>query len=304
MQVPDLVRQRAMAHGVEGRAWLEELPHIIGHLTDQWGLVVGTPFEGGTAAYVAEASRGGRSCVLKIAMPLDGDADDLFARSVMVHDLAAGRGCAQLLASDASVSALLLERLGPNLDELGYPVPRILEVVATTLRTFWQPAAPECPLPTGIDQAAWLADFITRTWQELGRPCSRRVVDRAVSYCDERASAFDAESGMVIHGDAHGWNTLRAGADGYKFVDPEGLVSEPAHDLGIPMREYNEPLLAGDTPRLVHERAEFLGGMCDADPEAVWQWGFIERVSTGLANVRDFEGDDGLAFLEVAERCL
>ncbi len=36
----------------------------------------------------------------------------------------------------------------------------------------------------------------------------------------------------------------------------------------------------------------------------VWQWGFIERVSTGRANVREFEGDDGLVFLEVAARCL
>jgi hypothetical protein len=36
----------------------------------------------------------------------------------------------------------------------------------------------------------------------------------------------------------------------------------------------------------------------------VWQWGFIERVSTGLANVREFESDEGLAFLEVATRCL
>ena len=39
-------------------------------------------------------------------------------------------------------------------------------------------------------------------------------------------------------------------------------------------------------------------------PTAVWQWGFIERVSTGLANLRDLEGGDGPLFLEVATRCL
>ena len=70
------------------------------------------------------------------------------------------------------------------------------------------------------------------------------------------------------------------------------------------MREYNGPLLEGDTRRLVWERAEMLAGLCNADVDAVWQWGFIERVSTGLANVRDFEGDDGAIFLEVATRCL
>ena len=64
------------------------------------------------------------------------------------------------------------------------------------------------------------------------------------------------------------------------------------------------PLIAGDTARLVRERAELLAGWCDVDPEAVWQWGFIERVSTGLANLRDFDNDDGATFLEVARRCL
>jgi streptomycin 6-kinase len=107
-----------------------------------------------------------------------------------------------------------------------------------------------------------------------------------------------------VHGDAHGWNTLEAGGGEFKFVDPEGLRSSPAHDLAVAMREYNRPLLAGDTARLVRERAEQLAAWCDVDPEPVWQWGFIERVSTGLANLREFEDDEGWAFLEVATRCL
>ena len=32
--------------------------------------------------------------------------------------------------------------------------------------------------------------------------------------------------------------------------------------------------------------------------------GLHRRVSTGLANVREFEGDEGAIFLEVATRCL
>ena len=107
-----------------------------------------------------------------------------------------------------------------------------------------------------------------------------------------------------MHGDAHGWNTVDAGGGTFKFVDPEGLRSEAAHDLSVPMREYNGPLLEGDTRRLVWERAEMLAELCNVDTDAVWQWGFIERVSTGRANVREFEGDDGSVFLEVAARCL
>jgi hypothetical protein len=47
-----------------------------------------------------------------------------------------------------------------------------------------------------------------------------------------------------------------------------------------------------------------LAALCNVSPDAVWQWGFIERVSTGLASVREFDSDEGLAFLEVAARCL
>ena len=237
-------------------------------------------------------------------MPLDMDELETFHRSVRVHQLADGRGCAALYAYDESAPAMLLERLGRNLAELELPLPELLETVAATLRTFWRPLAEDCGLPTGVDKAHWLADYITTTWDELDRPCSREVVDRALAYCDQRAAAFDPSTAVLVHGDAHGWNTVDAGGGTFKFVDPEGVRSEAAHDLGVPMREYNGPLVAGDTRRLVWERAEALAETCSVDAEAVWQWGFIERVSTGLANLREFEGDDGAIFLEVARRCL
>jgi streptomycin 6-kinase len=242
--------------------------------------------------------------VLKIAMPLDMDEHDTFDRSVRAHQLAAGRGCAELLAHDSSVPAMLLERLGPNLAETGMSVVQILEVVAATLRSFWRPITVDDGLRTGDDQARWLARYIANTWDELGRPCDRAVIDHALALCDRRVAAFDPERSVLVHGDAHGWNTLEAGPGIYKFVDVEGLCSEPEHDLGVAMREYNEPLLDGDTPRLVRDRAELLADRCQVDAQTVWEWGFVERVSTGLANLRDFDNDDGDAFLEVARRCL
>jgi streptomycin 6-kinase len=303
LDVPELVRQRALANGAAGRRWLDELPEVVASMTERWGLVLGPALRGGTASYVASATdRTGRACVLKVAMPLDEHEIASFARSVLVHRLAAGRGCARLLDHDESVPAMLLERLGPNLDELGLPLPELFDAISTTLRSFWRPVSEDCGLPSGADKAAWLAGYVATTWEELGQPCARDVIDRALAYCAERAAAFDPARAVLVHGDAHGWNTLAAGAGRFKLVDPEGVRSEPAHDLGVPMREYNDVLLAGDTTRLVRARAERLAASCDVDPEAVWQWGFIERVSTGLANIRDFAGDDGTAFLEVAAR--
>jgi streptomycin 6-kinase len=305
LNVPALVRQRALANGVAGQGWLDGLPDVVAALAKRWDLELGEALGGGTASYVVAATNGsGRACVLKVGMPLDMDEGDAFARSVRVHELANGRGCAELLAHDTSAPAMLLERLGPNLDDLAMPLPRVLDTIATTLRDFWRPVAPDVGLPTGSDKAAWLAHYMATTWEALGRPCSRPVIHRALAFCEKRASAFDTTRAVLVHGDAHGWNTLDAGSGSFKFVDPEGLRSEPEHDLSVAMREYNRPLLAGDTARLVRQRAELLAAHCHVDAQAVWEWGFIERVSTGLANLREFDGEGGMAFLEVSERCL
>ncbi len=112
---------------------------------------------------------------------------------------------------------------------------------------------------------------LDRMWQTLGEPCERAVIDRALVLCDRRADAFNPERAVLVHGDAHGWNTLDAGGGTYKFVDVEGLCSEREHDLAVAMREYNEPLLDGDTPRLVRDRARLLADRCTVDPEVVWE---------------------------------
>jgi streptomycin 6-kinase len=305
IDVPELVLRRALSNGAAGRQWLGALPEVVAGLSERWELTVGAAFDSGTAGYVAEATdSSGRSCVVKVAMPLTMEGHDAFVLSVLAHRLAAGRGCVVVLDADPSVPAMLMERLGPNLADLGYDVDRILETVAATLSTFWRPIDVDHSLPTGADKARWLAKYIVSTWAGLDKPCSPQVIDRAIAYCDRRAAAFDPANVVLVHGDAHGWNTLAVGDGTFKFVDVEGVASEPAHDLSVVMREYNQPLLDGDTARLTRDRAEMLADRCGVDPVAVWEWGFIERVSTGLANVRELGADQGTPFLEVARRCL
>src|SRR5580698_8847484 len=79
LEVPELVRQRAMSSGQVGRRWLNNLPSVVTALAEHWGLEIGTSFRGGTAAFVtAAADRSGRACVLKVAMPLEIDQAQSF----------------------------------------------------------------------------------------------------------------------------------------------------------------------------------------------------------------------------------
>src|SRR5688572_21900255 len=94
IRMADRVRERALANGPAGERWLKDLPDVVAQLADAWGLDLGEPFEGGTAAYVVAATdQAHGDCVLKVAMALDRDEKDAFARSVRVYELAAGRGC-------------------------------------------------------------------------------------------------------------------------------------------------------------------------------------------------------------------
>ena len=89
---------------------------------------------------------------------------------------------------------------------------------------------------------------------------------------------------------------------GFRLTDPEGLVSEPAHDLGVVLRGWNEELLLGSTAEVAFERCEEVASLCGIDAEAIWQWAFIERVSTGLFLLRLGHQAEAAAYLEVADR--
>ena len=87
-----------------------------------------------------------------------------------------------------------------------------------------------------------------------------------------------------------------------KFVDPDGLFAERACDLAVPMREWSDELLAGNTGRLALARCELLASLTGVDPEPIWQWGYVERVSTGLTMLDIGMREEGRESLAVADR--
>jgi streptomycin 6-kinase len=272
-EVPAVVREKALAVGAG--VWLDALPQLVGSLEQEWEITVGRPFPEATEAFVAEAScADGTRAVLKLIVPRDRDAAGW---EITVLRLADGAGCPRLLRDDVSRGALLLERLGRPLYELGLPVRRRHEILVSAARQIWRPA-PESGLPTGAEKAAWLAEFVAAMWDELGEPCSRRAIELASECAEHRRAAHRDASAVLVHGDVHQWNALEAG-EGFKLVDPDGLLAEPEYDLGIIMRE--DPL-DGDLP----ERARWLAEETGLDEEAIWEWGVVERVSTGLLATR------------------
>jgi streptomycin 6-kinase len=318
--VPEPVRAKAVAAGAAG--WLAELPGIVASLERDWGITVGRSYGDATEALVAEATRAdGTPAVLKVLVPRAGNQ----ARSEITFlELAGGRGCVSLLRADLGRSALLLERLGPSMSDLRLPLAQRHEALCAAAAKIWRTSAGAgrrpagsgssgvaaisgtrpastpgaglraeaagtalstgvagTALPTGAAAGRRLAEVIVRLWEELGRPCSERAVAYALDCAERRVAAYDEERAVLVHGDVHQWNALRS-ADGFKLVDPDGYLAEPEYDLGVLMREDPEELLAGD-PR---DRSRWLARRCGLDETAIWEWGVVSRVETGLVGTQ------------------
>jgi streptomycin 6-kinase len=290
--VPDVVRNKAAAVGAS--AWLESLPDLVAGLEHDWMITVGEPFPSATEAFVASATiQGGSPAVLKLIMPREFEA----ARSELtVLRATNGEGCVAVLRHDLSRGALLLEALGPSLFDLNLPIAQRHEILCATAMQVWRPAA-GLDLTTGAQKGRWLIDAITSGWEELDRPCRDRAVDHAIACAERRVAAHDDERAVLVHGDVHQWNTLQA-PTGFKLVDPDGMLAEAEYDMGIVMREDPLELLDGDP----WDRARWLAARTDLDATAIWEWGVVERVSTGLLGLRVGLEPVASQMLEVADR--
>jgi streptomycin 6-kinase len=275
-------------------------------LEAEWAVRCGAPFDGGNAAYVVEAvTLDGVRAVLKVALPAGVDGLSAFEQELETLLLAHGDPYVGVIRHDTRRRSVLLERLGPPLAHLGWSTSRQIEALSDTLARGWRPVATEV-LPTGAAKAGWLAAFVSTAWADLGGPCSASVVEPAVTFSAERAARFDPDRAVLVHGDGDAHNLLVVpGSEDtprFRLTDPEGLVSEPAHDLGVVLRAWNDELLAGDTTKLALERCEKVASLTGVDTEAIWQWAFIERVSTGLFLLRLGHRAQAGAYLAVADQ--
>lgn len=296
---------RAETLGKAGRAWIADLSKTVKQLERLWDIKAGASLAGGSESLVAEATLSdGSVAILKIGLPRSADIN----AEATVYRLAVGRGYARMLAQDPHHNALLLERLGMPLSRRCHSTEARIRAICRTFQNAWVSVAPECGLMTGAEKAHWLAEFITEQWKALDQPCSVKAKNQALAFAEERAAAFHPKESVLIHGDAHAENTLVAEDPGpdaelrCKFIDPDGLIAEKACDLAPIMRDWSEELLAGNTEALTRARCDLLAELTDVPTGPIWQWGFMERVSTGLVMLAIGQQEEGRQTLAVADR--
>ena len=265
------------------------------------------------ASYVAEAvTHDGTPVVLKVSIPPGIDEFTPFERQLAALRLAGGDPYVGLIRHDVPRQALLLERLGRPMASLGWPASRQMSALARTAARGWRSVPNDGRLPSGAEAARWHTGFITSAWDDLARPCPEAAVDLAVRCAAAREAAFDPSRAVLVHGDVHNLNALQipgpaAAGTGFRLVDPGGLISEPAHDLGViqarGVQGWINELAASDPQQaldMVTRSCWHAGRLTGSDPDAIWQWAFTEMVSTGLFILRLGHHQEAETFLAVA----
>ncbi len=274
MQIPDSFRETiTSAWGDEGARWLNALPQLIKALAQEWKLEDIEPFSNLSFHYVATASQGDRDVVLKLGLDIE--------RELATLEHYAGRGCVALLEHDISRRALLLEYLNPGTPLREYFPERDEEAtrIAANLLSNLHHAPAFDDFPT-LEE--WLETLYHTGDDIIPHPLLTRARTWAMELTME-----PAENVVLLHGDLHHDNILES-KEGWKAIDPKGVVGEPGYDIAtfiynpIPLLQHHPNAKA-----IIAKRLDIFAETLTIDREHLRKLAFIQAILAACWAIED-----------------
>jgi streptomycin 6-kinase len=299
---PDLSRR--YGGSTPGRDWLASLPRLVGQCLERWQLEPdlapgALPWNGHGAIVVPVRRRShdagdaaGHSSVLKIAFPHD-------EALVEPHALALwnGHGAVRLMAHDGEAGALLLERLAADRSLQDVPVDEAVPVWGALVRQLGL-------VPDGRPEwrefghvaarAEQWSDELPESWERLGRPFPRWLLEAALEVCQTRgAVGRRSAKDVLVHTDLHYLNILaRPGRDeidggqdhagGWAAIDPQPMIGEAEFAVAPLLWNRIRELPRSDPARGLRERCRDFSAAAGLDAEVARQWSLAREVENAL----------------------
>ncbi len=214
----------AQRFGDAGAAWVRELPGIADRCMEAWGLTDCVPIAALSINFVCMCrSVVHGNAVLKIQGPHTERYTEIEA--LRLYD---GRGCCRILELDMARAAMLLERVEPGTPLRAHPDRGVqLSVGVEMMRR----------LPVSIQDGHRLPPY--SAWLDNAEAEMRRA-SAPGSLLDLLESAraqyrmVDAagEPHVLLHGDLHHDNILKADGDRWVAIDPQGVIGPAVMETG------------------------------------------------------------------------
>ncbi|WUJ71291.1 aminoglycoside phosphotransferase family protein [Kribbella soli] len=253
--------------GAVGEAWLAELPGIIDDLLTQWDREPDGEAAHGQVGVVVPV----RDAVLKVSFPHPGNVHEPDA-----FEAWGGEGAVKLYERDDARYAMLLERVHPT---------TLLEhnedVVVTAGELHRRLTI---PAPDGLPRMSARADVweeeLRKDAAELDHALPQYVVDAALAVVDELGRD---QPEILIHGDFHPRNILRADREPWLAVDPKGYVGDPAYDATTFLRtRAAHQLGADDLMSVLNRELELFAESAELEPERIRRWAQLNMVQSAF----------------------
>ena len=212
----------------------------------------------------------GRAVVVKTGVPSPGLRREMSARR-----LYAGRGSVRLLRGSIRHGAMLLERLEPG-DTLAevQDDEQATRIAAACMRDLWTAPTKRHFFPTVIDWSVGLAGMHKRYGGGPGPLPAELVAKAEAMFLELLATSGDP---VLLHGDLHHDNILRRG-DGWRVIDPKGLVGEREYECGAWLRNPADLLSRPNVKDVLDRRIAIFAEMLGFERQRIRDWAFAQAV--------------------------
>ena len=272
----------------EGRSWLGRLPGLVGEALQQWqlalDLTVGElPWHGHTGLVLPVLTADGIAAALKVSFPFE----EALLEPVALQ-LWGGRGAVQLLHSDRSLGAMVVERLDNTRSLLELPVEEAIVHWGGLLRdlSIRPDDRPEwLVFPQIAEMAERYCDELPQRWDELAEPFPRWLLEAALEVCQTRGSvARRSDEDVLVHTDLHYLNVLaRPGSASYLAIDPQAQIGDAEYAVAPCLWNRLQDLPALGTEGALRRRASLLAEAAGLDAELSVAWSVLREVENALS---------------------
>jgi streptomycin 6-kinase len=263
---PVFVTNISNAFGADGKRFLADLPNLLAEAAGRWDLTLGAPLLL-SFNYVCEAKRAdGSEVVLKIGVPNPELTSEMEALR-----LYNGHGAVRLIDSDAEKGMLLEERLRPGtmLVEL-QDDEQATEIAAGVMQALWNPPPAQNHF---IKLTDWFGELrkLRPKFNGTTGPMPEHIVAAAEGYIREFFA--ENEPPVVLHGDFHHYNVLKAG-DEWLVIDPKGVIGPRGYEVGPLLINPLEGFFGlPDEKRRTERRITILAERLGMERERIRRWG-------------------------------